>query len=443
MSVKTRFAPSPTGYLHSGNYRTAVFSYLFAKKHGGSFVLRIEDTDRERSKKEYEDNILDSLAWLDLPHDEFARQSERVKRHIELLEKLVGEGKAYVSEEESKNEPGKTVRVVRLKNPGTRVVFNDLIRGEIAFDTAELGDFVIGRAIDDPLFHFAVVADDADMGITHVIRGEDHISNTPRQILIQEALGMPRPKYAHLPLILASDRSKLSKRKGARALTEYRDMGILPEAMLNYLAYLGWNPGDDREYLSREELIEAFSLERVQSSGAMFDETKLLSVNQHWMRKLSDDKYLDILNIPEFEPRTPMTYAYVQLCKDRARTFQEARELLENLGRELWGMLKIDRSVLLAKEPEGAPGFTKSALEGLLEPLEALSGPVSPEAVKDALMPLADRNPKENGGRGAVLWPFRYALSGAERSPDPFTLVSILGTEEARLRILKALDILS
>jgi len=427
--IKTRFAPSPTGFLHSGNYRTAVFAYLFAKKVGGTFLLRIEDTDRERSKKEYEDNIIESLKWLDLPWDEFVRQSERVDRHKGLLEKLVAEGKAYISEEESKNEPGKMMQLVRLKNPGSVVTFRDEVRGDITFDTTELGDFAIGRAIDDPLFHFAVVVDDGDLGVTHVIRGEDHISNTPRQILIQEALSYSRPAYVHLPLVLAEDRTKLSKRKGAKALTEYRDAGILPEAMLNYLAFIGWNPGDDQEYLSRKELSEAFSFDRIQKSGAIFDETKLVSVNQHWMRKLSDEEFVEKGNLVTPDMETLMKV--VPLMKERAKTFKEAREMIVGELSCLFNPPSLDKSLLTAKEPEGVPGFTKTALEGFLGPVEAL------------LMPIADQNPKEQGGRGAFLWPLRYALSGAEKSPDPFTLVSILRTHESLSRIKAAIETLS
>ncbi|MCI0597718.1 glutamate--tRNA ligase [Candidatus Parcubacteria bacterium] len=452
MSIKTRFAPSPTGFLHSGNYRTAVFAYLYAKANKGTFALRIEDTDRERSKKEYEENIMESLAWLELPHDEFVRQSERITRHTGLLEKLVREGKAYVSREESKNEPGKTVELIRLKNPGKAVTFHDEIRGDITMDTSDLNDFAIGRAIDDPLFHFAVVVDDADMDITHVIRGEDHISNTPRQILILEALGFSIPKYAHLPMVLASDRTKLSKRKGAKPLTDYRAMGILPEAMLNYLAFLGFHPKDDKEYLTRDELVAVFSFDRVHTSGAMFDETKLFSVNQHWMRKLTDEEFITRgeLDAPDKEKLLKT----IPLLKERAQTFGEAREMLSGELSCLFSTPTVNKGKLLAKEPEDAPGFTKNALEGILELLAGLPNDVSAEQVKETVMPYADgvgATPGEAGSpdapllgafRGAVLWPLRYALSGAERSPDPFTLISIVGKNESSSRIKTALAIL-
>src|SRR3990167_8465845 len=277
-SIVTRFAPSPTGLLHAGNYRTAVFAYLFARKEGGKFVVRIEDTDKERSKKEYEENILESLQWLNLGYDILYRQSDNTKRHEELLNKLIAEDKAYVSKEEAGE--GKRDEVIRFRNPGQQVSFEDMVRGTISFDTTELGDFVIARSASLPVFHFAVVVDDSDEGVTHVVRGEDHISNTPRQISLQEALEVPRPVYAHLPLIIGSDKSKLSKRKGAMAITEYRDRGLMPEALVNYDAFLGWHPGGEKELFTKDELVATFSLERVQKNAAMFDETKLLWFNR-------------------------------------------------------------------------------------------------------------------------------------------------------------------
>ena len=439
-AIVTRFAPSPTGLLHAGNYRTAVFAYLFAKHSGGTFVVRMEDTDAARSKPEYEANIHEALAWLTLPADQTYRQSEHRPRHRELLEKLIADGTAYVSKE-TPLAPGDREEVIRFKNPGGTVSFTDVIRGEITTDVTDLKDFVIARSFDEPVFHFAVVVDDADEGVTHVIRGGDHISNTARQILIQRALGLPMPLYAHLPLIFGTDHKKLSKRAGAKALTDYRDLGILPEALLNYLAFLGWNPGDDREYLSREELVGSFDLSRVQKGSAIFDEVKLLSVNQHWMRALSDDDFIargDFGTITAEKLRKA-----VPLLKERAHTFAEAREMLSGELSCLFTEPVLDRSRLVAKELPEHPGMTKIALESLLEPLKALSADVSAEAVKEALMPLANaEEAKGKGGRGAVLWPLRYALSGQERSPDPFTLVAILGPREAISRVEKAIGIL-
>jgi len=441
MSVRTRIAPSPTGRLHIGTVRTALFNYLYAKRHGGVYVMRIEDTDRARSKKEYEDEIIEGLEWLGIKHDEFVRQSERQERHTELLHSLVERGAAYVSEEESKIEPGTMAKVVRLKNPSRDVTFKDEIRGDITFHTGELGDFVLARAIDDPLYHFAVVVDDWDMEISHVIRGEDHISNTTRQILIQEALGAPRPVYGHLPLILSSDRSKLSKRNGATSLMAYREEGFLPEGLVNYLALLGWNPGGNAEHFSLEELTTVFDLDGVQKSGAVWDREKLLSVNQRWLRLLTDEEFISRGNLESSD--ASMLMKAVPLMKERAQTLGEARELLEGELSCLFMAPDPDREILVAKEPTDREGLTKEALTGLVELISGLTDALTPEEVKEQVMPFADAQEAiGKGGRGGVLWPLRYALSGRERSPDPFTLISLLGVHEAKSRVRHALAIL-
>ncbi len=439
--VVTRIAPSPTGQMHIGTVRTALFNYLFAKKHGGTYFVRIEDTDKERNSPEWVEAIWKDFEWCGLVPDARYVQSEHISRHRELLEKLVTENKAYVSKELAKDGSGKEVEIVRLKNPGKLISFTDLIRGEVTFDTSELGDFVIARAIDDPLYHFAVVADDADTNVTHVIRAEEHLSNTPRQILIQEALGFPRPQYAHIPLILAPDRTKLSKRKHAASLESYRTEGFLPEAILNYLALLGWNPGDEREYFSMPELIEAFSLERVQKAGAIFDRTKLLSVNQHWMRKLSDEEFIEQLAYPQ--ANTAALLKIVPLLKERAKTMGEARDLLAGEMASFFTPPNLVKETLLAKEPQGREGLAKEALTAFLSLIEGLREGESAESIKANFMPLADaEEAKGKGGRGAALWALRYGLSGQERSPDPFTLISILGPTESASRIRFALDIL-
>ena len=446
--IVVRIPPSPTGRLHIGTARAALFNYLFARHNGGKVVFRSEDTDRARSKPEFEQEIIDGLHWLGITWDSFYRQTERHDRYRELLEKLIGEGKAYISSEPGKDDPSTTVHLVRLKNPGTVVTFTDLIRGDITFDTTELGDFVIARSIDDALYHFAVVADDMDSGITHVIRGEDHISNTPRQILIQEALGAMRPAYAHLPLILDEKRAKLSKRSGATSMMDYRDEGFLPEAIVNYLSLLGWNPGTDQEYFSLAELTAAFSLEDVQKGGAMWNRDKLLSVNQHWMRRLSDEDFLEQLksrfDLEDSDLRSNLVLKAVPLLKDRARTFGEAREMLSGELSCLFSEPSLSREQLLVKEPAEAPGTTaRNGLKGLLEPLQTLPEGASAEEVRAVIMPLADAAEAiGKGGRGALLWPLRYALSGQERSPDPFTLISILGPAESLSRVQKAIAIL-
>jgi glutamyl/glutaminyl-tRNA synthetase len=279
--VVVRMAPSPTGKLHIGTARTTLFNYLFARQNEGKFILRIDDTDKERSTKEFEQNILDGLMWLGLEYDGLYRQSERTEIYVSYLKKIVDNGRAYVSKEEIKEEWQRS-EVIRLKNPNKKIVFEDIIRGTVEFDTTELGDLVVAKSLEEPLYHLASVVDDIEMGITHVIRGEDGISNTPRQILIQEAIDVPRPVYAHLPLILAPDRSKLSKRKHGESvsLDYYRNKGYSPAAIINYLALLGWNPGTDQEIFTLEELIKVFDLSRVHKGGAIFDEKKLAWVNR-------------------------------------------------------------------------------------------------------------------------------------------------------------------
>lgn len=439
MKVVTRIPPSPTGRLHIGTARTALFNYLYARKQGGTIVFRSEDTDRARSTPEFEKEITEGLKWLGLSWDSFSRQSEHTERYTELLQQVIDAGHAYVSKEPAKDDPSREVEVVRLKNPGKEVIFKDLIRGPINMHTGDLGDFVIARSINDALYHFAVVVDDMDAGVTHVIRGEDHISNTARQILIQEALGAERPAYAHLPLILAPDKSKMSKRHGAVSLLDYRDEGYLPEGIINYLALLGWGPGDDREHFSLEELVQEFDLSHVHKSGAVFDMAKFRNVNQRWMRLLSDEDYIARGNLAT----DAMTLKAVPLLRERATTFGEARALLEGELRCLFWAPSLEAQTLLAKEPEDAPSLTKTLLEALIPALEALPEGLSADAVKEALMPLADAEEgKRKGGRGALLWPLRYALSGLPKSPDPFTLVSLLGTAESVSRIKNALAIL-
>ncbi|MCS7284620.1 MAG: glutamate--tRNA ligase [Hydrogenobacter thermophilus] len=318
--VITRFAPSPTGYLHLGNARTAIFSYLFARHHGGKFILRIEDTDLERSTKEFETMLIEDLKWLGLDWDEFYRQSERFDIYREHAQRLIELGHAYPcfctpeelslerQEAEKKGVPyrysgkcrvldkkqveelkesGKSY-TIRFKVPyGEYVVFEDLIKGHIAINTDDFGDFVIIRSDGTPTYNFVVVIDDALMGITHVIRGEDHIPNTPKQILIYRALGFDVPKFAHLPVILGEDRSKLSKRHGAVSVRNYREEGYLPQALFNYLCLLGWSPPQEgKEIYSKEELIEIFDLKDINTSPAVFSKEKLRWMNGVYIREV-------------------------------------------------------------------------------------------------------------------------------------------------------------
>jgi glutamyl-tRNA synthetase len=447
--VITRFAPSPTGFLHAGNYRTAVFAFLFARHHGGSMVLRIEDTDRARSNAEYEKNIMESLQWLGLTHDEFYRQSERGALYRSYLEKMIERGFAYVSKEEVKKK-GDRDSVIRFKNPNKEVIFEDIIRGAIKFDTTDLGDFVVAKSLDEPVFHLAVVIDDFEMGITHVIRGEDHISNTPRQILIQEAIGATLPQYAHLPLILSPDKTKLSKRKGAKALTEYRDEGYLKSAMLNYLAFLGWNPGDDKEILSETELINLFTLEKVQKSGAIFDETKLLWLNKEYIKRMPEEEWKEailkrlpeeILESPSFESRKNKV---LPLIWERISTFGEVGTMAA-AGELTYFFtapeIDIERIMPPEKMRKGRE-VSNEDIKAILEKVIKLLGSIpedyfTKEGVKEIVFPYADKE-----GRGIVLWPMRYALSGKDKSPDPFELCEILGRKESTSRLENAVTLL-
>ena len=430
--IVTRFAPSPTGLLHIGAYRTAIFSYLFARHHGGTFVLRIEDTDKERSTKENEDNIMESLAWLDLKHDVFVRQSEQLPRHKEVMHKMIADGFAYISKEEAKDGSGVVKEIVRFKNPNIDITFHDEIKGDITMNTTDLGDFVIARSIDEPLFHLAVVVDDFDEGITHVIRGEDHVSNTPRQILIQRAIGAPQPMYAHLPLVLGPDKLKLSKRRGALPVTAYRDLGYLPDAILNGAAMIGWNPGGEQEVFSHDELVSLFDLARVQASPAVFNEEKLAWFNKEHMKKLSASEALQglFLQAPKDIPGT-LIEEIAPLLLERISYFGEVKTLFESGEMDCFvHEPTYAKEILIPKK--GSAEITKEhlgALRGMLEPLSVWDK----ESIKNAVWDYATQR-----GRGEVLWPMRVALSGREQSPDPFTIAGVVGKEKTLARLLYA-----
>ncbi|MEX0673116.1 MAG: glutamate--tRNA ligase [Candidatus Paceibacterota bacterium] len=442
-AIITRFPPSPTGVLHVGSYRTALYSWLYARQNNGTFVLRIEDTDKERSTPEFETNIYESLNWLGIEADDAYRQSDRSARHAEVLQQLIDNGQAYISKEEVKKE-GQRAEVIRFKNPNEEVVFRDAVRGDVTFDTTDLGDFVIAKSMNEPLYHLAVVVDDYDSGITHVIRGEDHISNTPRHILIQKAIQAPRPIYAHIPLILATDKSKLSKRNGARAILEYRDEGFLPDAILNYMALLGWNPGTEQEIFSRDELLKEFSLERIHKGGAIFSEEKMRWINREHIKRLPVDTLHTFLR--EFLLRSPRLTEkkwkltnevfdrIVPIITERIETFKDATELLTS-G-------ELDYFFEAPTYPDAqALVWKKSTLEKAREHLSTVYNTLEglPEnafeydKLKESLWDYAEAE-----GKGDVLWPLRYALSGKEKSPDPFTLTEALGKTETLTRVKNA-----
>lgn len=393
--IITRFPPSPTGPLHIGNVRTALFNYLFAKKNGGQFIVRVEDTDKARSKKEYEEGMLEALKWLGLSRDgELWHQSERTDIYKKYLRQLVDLGKAYVSQETE----GENKEVIRFKNPNVKVVFEDLIRGTVEFDTTELGDFIIAKNFEEPLYHLAVVIDDFEALVSHVIRGEDHISNTPRQILLGEAIGATRPIYAHLPLILAQDRSKLSKRKHGESvsLQYYRDKGYLPQAIVNYLALLGWNPGTDQEVFTIEELIEQFDLQKINKAGAAFDEKKLDWINKEHIKLLPEDERRKLI-------------------------FEKIKDESYMTGEPDLDIEKISWKTVSKEE-------TARLLQGAVNLIEG----------DGDLMAYAEKE-----GKGNVLWPVRYSLTGADASPDPFIMMEVLGKEKSLKRLEKAIEILN
>lgn len=434
--IITRFPPSPTGFLHIGRARTALFNYLFAKKNEGKMVFRLEDTDKTRSKKEYEDSMIESLKWLGISWDNevIERQSERTEIYKKYLRKLVDENKAYLSKEkiEEGEKAGQENEVVRFRNPNTKITFTDLIRGDITFDTTELGDFIIARNIDEPLYHLTVVVDDFEMGITHIIRGDDGISNTPRQILIQQGIGAPKPIYAHLPLILAPDKSKLSGRHGAVSVTEYQKNGYLPQALINYLALLGWNPGTEQEIFSIEELIQAFDISKIQKAGAVFNIEKLNWFNKQYISKMSDVEFS--VYAKNFISKD-ISNKILPLIKEKISYFGEIEALLNGELSFVDGVGSYDKESLKWKQEKDLVN-TKEHLKMIIEKLNSIDD-FSKESVKNTLWPLA-----EEKGKGNILWPMRFALSGKEKSPDPFIISEILGKQETIKRLKFAHELL-
>lgn len=445
MNVVTRIAPSPTGRMHIGTARSALFNYLWAKHTGGKFIIRIEDTDRERDKREYEKDILENLTWLGITADEFYRQSDNRAKHAEAIAKLIENGYAYVSKEPAKDNPEKEVEIIRFKNPKRPVTFSDVLRGEITVDVSDLGDFVIARSMTEPVHHLAVVVDDADEGVTLAMRGEDLLSNTPRQILIQEALGLPRPAYLHLPLILAPDRTKLSKRRHAVSTGNYREEGYLPQGLNNFLAFLGWHPGTDQEILNTKELIENFSLDQIQKSSAIFDETKLKWFNREHILRLSPEDFLTYAE-KFLSPETlrslkkeGLLEKLVPIMRERIQTFGELRDM--DAAGEFNFFMKAPEyakeHLLWKKEPSKKK--TAERLQRSLTLLELIpNSDWNDKKIKDILWPYA-----ESEGRGEVLWPLRYALSGREKSPDPFLIAGMIGKDETLARIKTAIEALA
>lgn len=466
--VRVRFAPSPTGLLHIGGARSALFNYLFAKKHEGEFILRIDDTDEERSKDEYEEDILKSLKWLGLEWDEIYHQNERLDLYEKYINKLLEQDKVYrcfcskenlkaqreyfrsigkppvynkecrdlTSEEIQEKIDRGEEHIIRFKTPFKRVSFKGAVRGEIEFDTANIGDFSIAKSLREPLYNFATVIDEHEMNISHVIRGEEHISNTPAQILIYEALDWETPEFAHLPLILSQDKSKMSKRDGDVAVTDYREKGYLPEAIINFVAFLGWNPGTQKEVYSMKELIRDFSLDRVRSSGSVFDFDKLKDINGHYIRELPLEKLVERVELFVEIGESKLEFA-ISLYQKRAETLSEFSELLSFFTEE---DIDYDKELLIWKDQ------TKDEVRlSLDKSSRILSGVEKNEWNKDKLAEeLLDESKKfgeelrGKGDRGYLLWPLRVALTGQKASAGPFEVAELLGKERSLKRINKA-----
>ncbi len=438
--VVTRFAPSPTGFLHMGGVRTALFSYLYARQNNGKFILRIEDTDKERSKDEWTTQLVEDLNWLGIKHDEFFKQSDRVEIHKKYLKQLIDSGHAFVSKEEVK-EAGQRDSVIRFKNPNKKVTIEDKIRGLVEVDTTDLGDFVIAKSLDEPIFHLAVVVDDMEMGVTHIIRAEEHLSNTPRQILIQEALGAKRPIYAHLPLVLAEDKSKLSKRKHGEtvSLTYYKDRGYFKDAIINFIAFLGWNPGTDQEIFNIDDLIKEFSLEKVQKGGAVFNVEKLRWFNKQYLKNENPESVkTEIRNrLANLNCSSEIKEKLIPMLFERIEVYGDIDEIIKSGELDYFiNSPKYDKEKLLWKK---SPDLNESK-EHLSKIKELLTDVTTwnKEEIKSKIWPYA-----EEKGKGNVLWPFRYALSGRDQSPDPIEISDILGKEETFLRIDFAIQLIN
>lgn len=497
--VRTRFAPSPTGPFHIGNVRTALFNYIFAKQNQGIFILRIEDTDRERSKLEYEKEIIETLDWLGIHWDEGPyKQSDRVHIYTKYLKKLLDENKAYycfcpeqeledqrqyqlsigevphytgkcanlskeiVEEKLAKGIPS----VIRFRVSNKKIKFNDLIRGKLEFDTSLFGDIIIAKNLTTPLYNFTVVVDDFEMKITHVFRGEDHISNTPKQILIQEALEFTeKPIYAHLPLILGSDRAKLSKRHGALAVSEYKKQGYLPETIINFIAFLGWNPGNEKEIFSLNSLIKEFSINKVQKGGAIFNINRLNFLNGFYIRQKSLDKLTNLCLtylierglIKPYEPTEKFHLGQphfriiqtneiinfeklekiISLYQERLKKLSEICDLVDFFFKE---NLEYDKNLL--KWKGGEEMMSDKDLENVLLKLEKILLNIKTEEwIRENLEKiLLEEARKFNKDRGYFLWPLRVALSGKESSAGPFEIAEILGKEKTLTRIKQSIN---
>ena len=469
MTVKTRFAPSPTGYLHVGGARTALYSWLFAKNQGGEFVLRIEDTDLERNSQEAVDAILEGMQWMGMEWDEGPYyQSKRFDRYNEMVDKLLAEDKAYkcyaskelLDEIRAEQEANKEMArydanhpkiiaaneaaqegdacVIRFRNPKEgSVVFDDQIRGRIEISNSQLDDLIIRRTDGAPTYNFVVVVDDWDMGITHVVRGEDHINNTPRQINIYEALGAPVPTFAHCAMILGDDGAKLSKRHGAVSVMQYRDEGYLPNALNNYLVRLGWSHGD-QEIFSQEEMINLFSLDAISKSASAFNTEKLLWLNNHYIKTSEPEyvaKYLQWhLDAQKIDTTNgPAITEVIKLVGERCNTLielaEQSRYFYEDFSEFEAGAAK-----------KHLRGVAKGPLELALAKVEALEE-FTTVNIKDGV--IAAVCEELEIGMGKIGMPLRVAVTGGGQSPSVDAVMELVGKERVIARIKMALEFIA
>jgi len=473
---RVRFAPSPTGYLHLGNARTALFNYLFSRHENATFILRIEDTDLERSKKEYEEMLMEDLKWMGIQWDEGPdvggphgpyRQSERLEIYMKYVDKLLKSGDAYYcycTEEELEQEREKAIAegrpyrysgkcrnltpeerafyegkgikpVIRFKVPDKTVVFEDIIRGHVEIDTKEFGDFVIVRQDGMPVYNFVVVIDDALMGITHVIRGEDHLSNTPKQIVIYEALDFAIPQFAHLPIILGEDRTKLSKRHGAVSVRALKDDGFISEAVFNYLSLLGWHPKEEKEILSKEEIIKQFRIEDVNKSPAIFDKTKLRWMNGVYIREILDLDDLTKRATAFFEG-----FGYKADYEFYKKVMSAIRDSIETLME-----IKERAKVFFVDEfpyTEEIVNEVKSD-ENVYKVVEIFYNKIKnlPTITKEDFKNITKEIQKEYGYKGRALFhPIRIALTGEPSGVGLDLLVEVIGIERVKFRLERFLE---
>ena len=466
---RVRFAPSPTGKLHLGGARTALFNWLFAKKYGGKFLLRIEDTDKLRSKQEFTDQICDSLKWLGLDwDDDIVFQSSRTELYKNVIKELLEERKAYrcfcskekIAEERNQAEQSGTGYFysgtcrnlddravqenikndihfsVRISVPEGYTEFNDKIYGNIRVNNKEIDDFIIARTDGSPVYNLVVAIDDNDMNITHIIRGEDHISNTPKQLIIYKALQLPIPEFAHLPMILGPDKKRLSKRHGATGVQEYKDRGYLPEALSNYLVLLGWNPGTEQEVFSPDELIKQFSIERVQKKSAVFDERKLQWMSGQHIYQKSASEILNSIRAydPDWRKSNDENHLLkvIDLMKERVKSLRDMQDMTSMFFED---PIEFDEKAMKKRWKDESVNALISSFEQLLSEIENWNT----EHIEIALRNLAEI---ESISAGKIIHPTRLALSGTGSGPSLFDMMELLGKEVCLRRLQKAIDLL-